>query len=518
MIMYNGNCTIKKVVTGRVIIGNDKHTEELSENKFNINAEIKSFDKALSSAMDYIEDINEQLIPQDKTGSDQKEILEITSSIMKDPLFVDMVKHDIIQNHVGVRKAIDNVVNYFCNLFNQSDSEIINCKTSDIKGVKELLNQMIDGTKMRYIGNDTDFVLFQDDITPIDFFSINRKKLMAVVTRNGSMNSHAAVLLKGEGIPLITGIDFSNDIGEKWAEVNGITGKVIIDTEYNITTKKSFFDTCNRQNRLNIPPEIKVFVNINSIEELQKLKNNTISGIGLFRTEYMAINELSFPDEEKQYSVYSYLAKAMPNKEIVIRTFDFGGDKIPKSFSYPFEINPAMGLRGIRWSLLNPQHFKTQIKAILRAAAYGDISILYPMIGDVSEIYAIKKLMEEAKNELRKDGKKYKEVHQGIMIETPAAVWLSDILAKEVDFFCIGTNDLTQFTLAVDRQNTFLENKFNVCHEAVIKSIEMVTKNAHMNSIRVNICGEIDTDLKIIKRLVDIGIDGVSVPPSLLNE
>lgn len=516
-VEYKGVSILKKIVTGKVIIRKRNQFDRCDDYAIDVDKELTLFDEAINTLKEQIVRLQKGLNYKDKSFDIQQDILSIQNYILDDERLIDGVRNEIQTNRRKVKFAVIKITDEIINEITANKDERISSKASDVEGIKERLVNILEQSSKGLILSGEECVLFVDEITPMDFFSMDRSKLVGVVARKGSIYAHIAILLKAIDVPLLIGVDFDETFEGGYAFLDGYSGKIVISD--NKAMIDSLIGVKHNPLSLNMDArvfdhdelKVKVFANISFMNELAEAAATPISGIGLFRTEYLAFGQSNFPNEEKQFEAYCTLVKAIPNKEVVVRTFDFGADKIPDMIRMGTESNPALGNRGIRYCLRNPAMFKEQIRAILRASVYGNISIMYPMITSVDEMEQIKEIFKSAEKELDDEGILYKKIAQGIMIETPAAVWISDELANRVDFFCIGTNDLTQYTLATDRQNPLLEKTYDVCHSSVKKSIKMVVENAHRNGILVSVCGELDSDLKLLKDIIQMGVDRVSV-------
>jgi phosphotransferase system enzyme I (PtsI) len=405
-------------------------------------------------------------------------------------------------------------------------AESFRAKADDFRDISQRLIRILTGVSNKTLILDEPIILLSVSLTPSEVLHIDKSKLLALVTQYGFEHSHTSIIARTMGIPAISGIDIEEDWNGKSAIVDGSSGILIINPDEStlimykekkikeLEEEKLLEELKGKDNISLSGKMIDVLANIGSLIDLSEVIKNDANGIGLFRSECVYLERDDYPSEEEQFTIYKKLAETMAGKKVIIRTLDIGADKQLEYFDMDKEKNPALGYRGIRISLTRPDIFKTQLRAILRASSYGNISIMYPMIISLDEVSKIKKIVGEVKKELDNEGKLYKDVEQGIMIETPAAVLISDLLAKEVDFFSIGTNDLSQYTLAIDRQNDKIDDFYNPHHEAILRLIKLVADNAHKEGIRVGICGELAADTSLTATFLDIGIDELSVSPA----
>ena len=375
---------------------------------------------------------------------------------------------------------------------------------------------------------DEPVILLADDLAPSETVQLDKSKVLSFVTRHGSTNSHTAILARTMNIPALIGVDFPEDVDGKMGIVDGYEGRIIIDPPVSVMEayqkkkaedeekKRLLQELKGKENITKDGTKINLYANIGSVGDVASVLANDAGGIGLFRSEFLYLESRDYPTEEEQFAAYRKVAEAMAGKKVIIRTLDIGADKQVDYFNLDHEENPAMGYRAIRICLEQPEIFKTQLRALLRAAKYGTLAIMYPMIISVEEVLDIQKIVAEVAKELEEEKLPYAIPEQGIMIETPAAVMMSEELAEHVDFFSIGTNDLTQYTLAIDRQNNRLDRFYNPHHEAVLRMIQMTVDGAHKHGKWVGICGELGADTTLTTRFVQMGIDELSVAPSMV--
>lgn len=461
-------------------------------------------------------------------GEKQAQIFEMHAMMLEDVEYNQSVYNLIKINHINAEAAVESTAEHFISMFENMEDEYFRARGTDIKDISERMLAILHGCWMGCeVGNEP-VIIAADDLSPSETISIDKKHVLAFVTENSAANSHAAILARTMGIPAITRIKWQRSWEGKLAIVDGHNGKIIIEPDENTLEKyidQQMLEQEQKEELLALKgkesmtldgKKIQLCANMGSLADLPLVMESDADGIGLFRSEYLFMERASYPSEEEQFQTYRHVAELMYGKRVVIRTADIGADKQAEYFQLDKEENPALGYRGIRVSLSRKDIFKTQLRALFRASYYGNIAIMYPMIISLDEVREIKRISEEVRLELEIAKIPYGRVEQGIMIETPSAAILSDFLAKEVDFFSIGTNDLTQYTLAIDRQNAKLENYYNKHSEAVLRLIEMVVENAHKEGIWVGICGELAADMELTSRFLEMGVDELSVSPACI--
>ncbi len=406
------------------------------------------------------------------------------------------------------------------------NNEYMQARSADVKDISSRVVQILQGTQSNTDLGDEPVILVADDLTPSETVSMDKNKLLAFVTRYGSANSHTAILARTMNIPALIGVDISEDWNGMMAVVDGFEGVLHLNpSEETLAAKRvrqeeekkkrELLDLLKGQETVTTDgKKIKLYANIGGVEDVDSVLTNDGEGVGLFRSEFLYLEKDHWPTEEEQFVVYKAVAERMGGKKVIIRTLDLGADKQADYFNLADEENPAMGLRAIRICLEQPEIFKTQLRALYRASAFGNIGIMFPMITSVWEVQEIKKIATEVKVELNNEGIAYGDVELGVMIETPAAVMISDELAEEMDFFSIGTNDLTQYTMAIDRQNQKLDRFYDAHHPAVLKMIQMTIDNGHKHGAWVGICGELGADQRLTPKFLEMGLDELSVAPS----
>lgn len=488
-------------------------------------AEIARYEAAVASAQEQLGVLYEKALKE--VGESSAQIFEVHQMMLEDEDYNDSVKNIIETQMVNAEYAVATTGDNFAAMFASMDDEYFQARSVDMKDISERVIDVLMGVGEAK-GWDEPSIIVAEDLAPSETVQFDKSKLLGFVTRLGSSNSHTAILARTMNIPALIQIDIQEDWNGKMGIIDGFTGEFYIDPEPEILEKYQGKKAEQEEHRRLLAEQkgkptvtkngkaIKLFANIGSVSDLPAAMGNDAGGIGLFRSEFLYLESGDYPTEDEQFKAYRMVAETMAGKKVIIRTLDIGADKQVDYFNLDKEENPAMGLRAIRICLTRPEIFKTQLRAILRASAYGNIAVMYPMIISVEEVHKVKAIMKEVKAELDEAGIPYGDVEQGIMIETPASVIISDLLAQEVDFFSIGTNDLTQYTLAIDRQNAKLDEFYNPHHEAVLRMIEMVVDNAHKAGIWAGICGELGADMELTERFMAMGVDELSVSPTFI--
>ena len=488
-------------------------------------AEIARYEAALATAIEQLGALYEKALKE--VGESEAQIFEVHQMMLEDDDYNDSVKNIITSQGLNAEYAVATTGDNFSTMFAAMDDEYFQARAVDVKDISERIINILMGIGEATV-SDEPSIIVAEDLAPSETVQMDKSKLLGFVTRLGSSNSHTAILARTMNIPALIQVDIKEEWNGKQAIIDGFSGKFIIEPEADVLEEYQKKQAEQQERRRLLAEQkgkptvtkngkaIKLFANIGSVSDLQSVMENDAAGIGLFRSEFLYLESDTYPTEEEQFKAYKMVAETMAGKKVIIRTLDIGADKQVDYFELDKEENPAMGLRAIRICLTRPEIFKTQLRALLRASAFGNIAVMYPMIISVEEVRKIKAIMEEVKAELDEAGIPYGNVEQGIMNETPAAVILSDLLAKEVDFFSIGTNDLTQYTLAIDRQNAKLDEFYNPHHEAVLRMIQMVVENAHKAGIWAGICGELGSDLELTDRFMEMGVDELSVSPTFI--
>ncbi len=491
--------------------------------------EIKRFESSRAMAVTQLGEL--AVVTANSLGKQNSLLFEIHQMMLEDLDYCDTVKEIIINEKITAECAVSETAKQFSEMFSNMEDEYMRERAADVKDVSIRVIEILTGKQTPQEHVTESFIYAGLDFTPSETAQFDRAKTLALITSYGSKNSHTAIFARTLGIPAVIGLkdDLTRDLDGKMIVLDGDTGDVFIEPDeqtllsykakqkeqQDVTTMLGRFKgkkTATKSGKL-----IKLFANIGSPNDVEAVLENDAEGIGLFRSEFLYLESEDYPTEEQQYRAYKKVAEKMEGRPVIIRTLDIGADKQASYFNLPHEENPAMGMRAIRICLTRPEVFKTQLRALYRASVHGEISIMLPMITSVSEVVKAKEIIKEVKAELLSEGHKISEyLSVGIMIETPAAAVISDLLAKEVDFFSIGTNDLIQYTLATDRQNESISCFCDDHHEAVKRLIEMTCKNAHKHGIWVGVCGELAADKEMTEFFVKAGVDELSVSPSAI--
>lgn len=520
----NGKSVYGGVAIGKILIYQKNDSTVKRQHIEDIQMEINRFADAKDTAKEQLTALHEKALRE--VGEVNAQIFEVHKMMLDDPDYVESVEHIIQNQNVNAEYAVALTSDNFSEMFENMDDDYMRARAADIRDISNRVVMILQGHEQNQFTENEPVIIVADDLAPSETVQLDKDKVLAFVTRRGSTNSHTAILARTMNIPALIGVEYPEDIDGKEAIVDGYEGVFYVNPDNELIDKYKVLksDDDNKLKLLedlkgkeDITPDgkkIKLYANIGSVSDVVSVLHNDAAGIGLFRSEFLYLGKEDYPSEEEQFMAYRRVAENMAGKKVIIRTLDIGADKKADYFNLENEENPAMGYRAIRICLTRPDVFKTQLRAIYRASHYGDIAIMFPMIISVNEVRQAKAIVEEVKKELDDSGIPYGEVELGIMIETPAAVMISDLLAKEVDFFSIGTNDLTQYTLAIDRQNPQLDNIYDSHHEAVLRMIKMTVDNAHKENIWVGICGELGADTTLTKKFIEMGVDELSVTPS----
>jgi phosphotransferase system enzyme I (PtsI) len=494
-------------------------------------AEMKRFEEAKEKGKQQLQHLYEKAV--EDVGEANAAIFEIHQMMLEDLDYCESVENIITSQQVNAEYAVGQTADNFSAMFASMDDAYMQGRAADVKDVSERLLKILTNAEEGIKVLSEQVIIAADDLVPSETVQLDKNKVLGFIMQEGSANSHTAILARSMGIPAIIGLgsNLNNDLDGKYAIVDGFTGKVYIEPDEvtlaemekkrneSLKRKELLMQLKDKEDITLDGTRIKIFANIGNTSDVGNVLKNDANGIGLFRSEFLYLENNDFPTEEQQFNAYKTVAVNMAGKKVIIRTLDIGADKQADYFNLDKEENPALGYRAIRICLTRKDIFKTQLRALYRASVYGNISIMFPMIISVDEVKQIKEIIEEVKAELRKEDIPFKEdVEIGVMIETPAAVMISDELAKEVDFFSVGTNDLTQYTLAIDRQNQKLEPFYNAHHKAVLKMIKMAADNAHAEGKWIGICGELGADLALTEEFLRMGIDELSVSASMVLE
>ncbi len=488
------------------------------------NAEIQRFEDATEKAKEQLAALYDKAMKE--VGETSAAIFEVHQMMLDDLDFRESVTNMIKTQDVNAEYAVAVSGDNFSTMFAAMDDDYMKARAADVKDISNRVISVLQGVKDATLDSDEPVILVAEDLAPSETVQLDKSLLLSFVTRYGSTNSHTAILARTMNIPALIGVDYDESIDGHFGIVDGFEGVLYIDPdEATIEKYRKKQDEEKEKARLlqelkGMPDvtkdgkKINLFANIGGVGDVPSVLQNDAAGIGLFRSEFLYLGSDTFPTEEEQFNAYRSVVQTMAGKKVIIRTLDIGADKQVDYFNLAHEDNPAMGYRAIRICLEQPDIFKTQLRAIYRASSYGNIAIMFPMIISVDEVKRIKEIVEEVKEELNNQGVKYGDVELGIMIETPAAVWMTEELSKEVDFFSIGTNDLTQYTLAIDRQNPRLDSFYDAHHPAILRAIQMTVENGHKGGAWVGICGELGADTTLTETFLRMGVDELSVTPS----
>ncbi len=524
MKVFKGDPIAKGIAMGKMFFLHEPE-ENASSVKGGPDEEWQRFLKASEKAMDQLNGLYEKTAAE--LSEEEAAIFEVHMALMEDEDFTDAIRENI-ESGMEASAAVSEAGARFSEMFSQMDDEYMRERAVDIKDITIRLKNILNGIEDISVKEPS--VIGAGELRPSQTMQMDRKMLLGFVTRYGASNSHTAILARNLGIPAVSGIDDVKDLDGAFVIIDGEEGKVISEPDEETIREyeeRSAKIKAQKEELLKLKDEktvtksgrsIKLYANVDDIDDMELVKESGAEGVGLLRSEFLYLKSSDYPSEEELFKAYRKAAEEMAPKEVIIRTLDIGADKQIDYFNLEKEENPAMGLRAIRLCLKRPELFRTQLRAILRATAYGNISIMFPMIISTKEVDMIKDLLEDIKKELVSEGSEVGEFKTGIMVETPAAVIMSEELSEKVDFFSIGTNDLTQYTLAIDRQNKDLGDFFDAHHPAVLRSIETTVKNAHKNNCIVGICGELGSDITLTDFFLDIGVDELSVSPSKILE
>ena len=494
-----------------------------------VEAEVERFQNAKAKTLELLKGLYEKAL--EDVGEANAMIFEAHQLMLEDPDYVESIENIIRTQDVNAEYAIGATADNFAAIFEAMDDAYMQGRAADVRDVSERLLQALSSQNETVMVMDEPVIIAADDLVPSETVQLDKEKVLSFVTMYGSANSHTAILARTMNIPAVIGLGeaLKEEYDGKVAIVDGVDGKVYIDPDEETMAsmqkkqkkdqeqKELLNQLKGKENVTKSGQKVNVYANIGNLADVGAVLKNDAGGIGLFRSEFLYLESDTYPTEEQQFAVYKKVAETMAGKKVIIRTLDIGADKQVDYFKLDKEDNPALGYRAIRICLTRPEIFKTQLRALYRASAYGQISIMFPMIISVAEVKKIKEIVEEVKAELRTEGAAFREdVELGIMIETPAAVMVSRELAKEVDFFSVGTNDLTQYTLAIDRQNQKLEDFYDSHHPAVLAMISMAAESAHAEGKWIGICGELGADVTLTETFLKMGIDELSVAPGMV--
>lgn len=525
MEVYQGKSVFGGIAIGRISVHKKDEQQVKRVRIEDSEQEILRYRQAKQTAMEQLQGLYQKALKE--VGEANAAIFEIHQMMLEDDDYNESVENIIRMQQVNAEYAVASTGDNFAQMFSAMDDDYMRARSADVKDISKRVLSVLGGRATGIAASGEPAIIVADDLAPSETVQLNKDLVLSFVTVHGSVNSHTAILARTMSIPALIGtaIPLTDDIDGKVGIVDGKNGCIYVDPDEDTMgrmqqlkleeqEKKELLQTLKGRENITIDgKKIMLYANIGNSKDLAAVLQNDAGGIGLFRSEFIYLERDTFPTEEEQFQIYRTVAETMAGKSVIIRTLDIGADKKCDYFEMEPEENPAMGCRAIRICLTRPEIFKTQLRALFRASAFGNISIMYPMIISVDEVRKIKTIVAEIRQELTEQGVTFGEPKQGIMIETPAAVMMSEELAKEVDFFSIGTNDLTQYTLAIDRQNPKLDAFYDPHHPAVLRMIQMVVENAHKAGIWAGICGELGADTTLTRRFLAMGVDELSMSP-----
>ena len=528
MLKFSGSSVFGGVAIGKLAIFQKNENKVERRHIEDAEQEIARFEKAKEEALKQLQGLYDKALKD--VGEANAMIFEVHQMMLEDLVYQDSIHYMIKEQQINAEYAVAQTSDNFAEMFAAMDDAYMQGRAADVRDISERLISILAGTQSSLGTFDEPVVIVAEDLAPSETVQFEKDKLLAIVTQQGSANSHTAILARTMDIPAIIQADIglNPEYNGKTVIVDGFTGEIYIDPDEEtrktmeakladcIAEKELLQELKGKEDVTLDGKQLKLYANIGNPGDVANVLRNDAKGIGLFRSEFLYLESNDFPTEEEQFKAYKAVAENMAGKKVIIRTLDIGADKTVDYFKLDKEENPAMGYRAIRICLKQPEIFKTQLRALYRASNFGQIAIMFPMIISVEEVRKIKEIVAEVKKELTDLSIPFKDVELGVMIETPAAVLVSDELAKEVDFFSIGTNDLTQYTLAIDRQNAKLGDFYNPHHKAILRMIETVVKNAHAAGIWAGICGELGADLSLTETFLKMGVDELSVSPAMV--
>lgn len=525
MNIYEGKSVFNGVAIGRISVY-QKGEQQVKRVKIDdVEAEINRYEEAKAGAIKQLQALYDKALSE--VGEANAAIFEVHQMMMEDDDYNDSITNMVRTQEVNAEYAVASTGDNFAQMFAAMDDDYMKERAADVKDISERIITVLNGSGSEIALTNEPSIIVADDLAPSETVQLDKDMVLSFVTVHGSLNSHTAILARTMAIPALVGTPLPLDetIDGKLGIVDGTSGKIYVDPDeetlaqmkkrqqQDIEMRELLQTLKGRENVTLDGKKVMLYANIGNIKDLATVLQNDAGGIGLFRSEFIYLEKDNYPTEDEQFQIYKQVAETMAGKRVIIRTLDIGADKQCDYFNMEHEENPALGYRAIRICLTRPEIFKTQLRALFRASAYGKIAIMYPMITSVEEVKRIKEITALVKAELTEQGIEFGVPEEGIMIETPAAVMVSEELAKEVDFFSIGTNDLTQYTLAIDRQNTKLDEFYDSHHPAILRMISMVVENAHKAGIWAGICGELGADQTLTKEFLAMGVDELSVSP-----
>lgn len=526
MKKYNGKSIFKGIAIGDILFYQKEKQQVKRQRVEDVAKEKERYQMASQKASEQLKQLYDKALQE--VGEANAAVFEVHMMMLEDDDYVSSIINMIETQEVNAEYAVAVTGDNFAEMFSQMDDEYFKARAADVKDITERLISVLNEQDDKGTLGDDPVIVVADDLAPSETVQMDKEKLLAFVTKYGSANSHTAILARTMNIPALIDVDIQPEWNGKLAIVDGKEGQLIIEPDEEILAfyrrqqqeeqeARALLSELKGQEDITLDGKrIKLYANIAGVGDVANVLANDAAGIGLFRSEFLYLEAEDYPDEETQFLAYKRVAEMMAGKKVVVRTLDIGADKQVDYFKLDKEDNPAMGFRAIRICLERPEIFRTQLRALIRASAYGEIAIMYPMIISVEEVCRIREIVDSVKRELDEQGISYGNFEQGIMIETPAAVMMSEELAQHVDFFSIGTNDLTQYTLAIDRQNMKLDSFYDSHHSAILKMIQTTITNGHKGGCWVGICGELGADTSLTETFLKMGVDELSVSPSFV--
>ena len=525
MQIYNGKSVFGGIAIGKISVYQKKEQQVKRVKIDDPEQEMARYEKAKAEGIKQLQGLYDKALRE--VGEANAAIFEVHQMMMEDDGYNESVENIIRSQGVNAEYAVATTGDNYAQMFSAMDDDYMRERAADVRDISERLLTILNGEETGAVDADEPKIIVAEDLAPSETVQLDKDKVLSFVTVKGSLNSHTAILARTMAIPALvnTSVSLESEIDGRLGIVDGANGTFYVDPdeetlaemkkrqEEDLSRKQLLLTLKGKENVTLDGQKVMLYANIGNIKDLATVIQNDAGGIGLFRSEFIYLEKEDFPTEEEQFQIYRQVAQTMAGKRVIIRTLDIGADKQCDYFHMEHEENPALGCRAIRICLTRPEIFKTQLRALFRASAFGKIAIMYPMITSVQEVREIKGIVEEVKAELTSQGVEFGNPEQGIMIETPAAAIISDDLAKEVDFFSIGTNDLSQYTMAIDRQNPQLDLFFDPHHPAVLRMISLVMENAHKAGIWAGICGELGADQSLTKEFLAMGVDELSVSP-----
>ena len=525
MQIYSGKSVFSGIAIGKICVYQKSEQQVKRVRTEDSEKEWARYNEAKEQALDQLRGLYEKALKE--VGEANAAIFEVHQMMLEDDDYNESIENIIRTQKVNAEYAVAATSDNFSTMFSSMDDDYMKERAADVKDISERILSLLAGGEKGKVMTDEPVIIVADDLAPSETVQLEKDKVLSFVTVHGSVNSHTAILARTMAIPALIGTEMPLDerVDGKFAVVDGVNGKIYVEPDEEtlaklkarqkeeLEKKELLLQLKGKENITLDGKKIMLYANIGNIKDLATVVQNDAGGIGLFRSEFIYLEKEDYPTEEEQFKIYKTAVETMAGKRVIIRTLDIGADKQCDYFNMEKEENPALGYRAIRICLTQTEIFKTQLRALFRASAYGNLAIMYPMITSLWEVKRIKEIVEEVKAELTAEEIEFGNPQQGIMIETPAAVMVSGELAKEVDFFSIGTNDLTQYTLAIDRQNPKLDLFYNAHHPAVLSMIKMTVENAHKAGIWAGICGELGADTSLTKDFLAMGVDELSVSP-----